>query len=84
MANKDKVETPKVSTQSITVTKPVKANVKKETEPTYTISEFASAPETVEASADIVVAALSLDGKENYTVTEAKEIVKKFKEKEVK
>lgn len=75
MANKDKVETPKVTAQT---------NVKKVNEPTYTVSEFASAPKTLEASADIVVAALTVDGKENYTVTEAKELVKKFKEKEVK
>lgn len=84
MANKDKVENPKVTAQTESATKSVKTDVKKEKEPTYTVSEFASAPKTLEASADIVVAALTVDGKENYTVTEAKELVKKFKEKEVK
>lgn len=52
-------------------------------EPTYTIGEFASAPESVGASADIVKAALSVNGMKSYTVKEAKEIVEKFKKKEV-
>ena len=84
MANnsKSKVEVQKETTQEETVTKTVKAAVKEE--PTYTVSEFASAPETVEANADIIVAALTIDGKESYTVTEAKEIINKFKSKEVK
>ena len=53
-------------------------------EPKYTIEEFASAPESFGANADIVKASLLLGGKESYTVSEAKEIIKKFKEKEVK
>lgn len=83
MANnsKSKVEE-KETTKEETVTKTVKAAVKEE--PTYTVSEFASAPETVGANADIIVAALTIDGKESYTVTEAKEIINKFKSKEVK
>jgi hypothetical protein len=53
-------------------------------EPTYTIEEFASAPESVGANADIVEAALASSGKDKFTVNEAKEIVNKFKKKEVK
>lgn len=53
-------------------------------EPTYTVGEFAAAPQSVGAnSPDIVVAALSLDGKDSYTVSVATEIVKNFKKKEV-
>ena len=53
--------------------------------PTYTVAEFASAPESVGAtSKDLVNAAFSYAGKKEATVEEAKEIVKKFKNKEVK
>ena len=55
------------------------------TEPTYTVEEFTTTPNVLGcASSDIVRAALSLDGKGLYTVTEAKNIVNKFKNKEVK
>lgn len=77
--NTAKAESQKANAQAKPVQSPVKA-----TEPTYTVEEFASAPESVGASADIVTAALLVDGKKYYTVSEAKEIVKKFKEKEVK
>lgn len=60
----------------------MKTSVKNE--PTYTIEEFASAPESVGANADIVVAALASSGKDKFTVNEAKEIINKFKKKEVK
>ena len=63
-------------------TQPVQAQSKKE--PTYTVEEFVSAPETVGANVDIVKAALLSGGKESYTISEANEIVKKFKSKEVK
>jgi hypothetical protein len=54
-------------------------------EPTYTVEEFAAAPQSVGTeSPDIVIAALSVEGKTSYTVSEAEEIVKKFKKKEVK
>jgi predicted hydrolase (HD superfamily) len=77
--NTAKAESQKANAQAKPVQSPVKA-----AEPTYTVEEFASAPESVGASADIVTAALLVDGKKSYTVSEAKEIVKKFKEKEVK
>ena len=52
---------------------------------TYTVDELAKAPEAVGAkSPDIVRAALKRAGLESATVEEAKEIVKKFKNKEVK
>ena len=63
-------------------TKPVQTPAKKG--PTYTVEEFAAAPESLGANADIVTAALLSAGKESYTVSEAKDIVKKFKDKEVK
>lgn len=54
-------------------------------EPTYTVEEFAAAPKSVGTeSPDIVIAALSVGGKSSYTVSEAVEIVKNFKKKEVK
>lgn len=67
-----------------------KANVQPKTvqspakESTYTVEEFAAAPGSLGASADIVNAALVSAGKDSYTVSEAKDIVKKFKDKEVK
>lgn len=72
---------------------PVKAQeeVKKATvsEPTYTVEEFMAAPKIFgTTSPDIVKAALLQAGKDSigkcYTVSEAEEIVKKFKNKEVK
>lgn len=62
-------------------TKPVQTPAK---EATYTVEEFAAAPESLGANADIVNAALLSAGKKSYTVSEAKDIVKKFKDKEVK
>lgn len=57
---------------------------KKATQPKYTIDEFAKAPQALgETSKDIVKAALLRDGKESYTVEEAKKIVKEFKNKGV-
>lgn len=78
--NTAKAESQKANAQA--QAKPVQSPVKA-AEPTYTVEEFASAPESVGASADIVTAALLVDGKKSYTVSEAKEIIKKFKEKEV-
>lgn len=53
--------------------------------PTYTVDEFANAPASVGAkSPDIVRAALATAGKKSATIEEAKKIVEKFKNKEVK
>lgn len=80
MANDvSKPESPKGNTQA--KSKPIQSPVK--TESTYTVAEFISAPETTGANADIVKAALLADGKASYTVSEAKNIVNKFKSKEV-
>ena len=77
---KTEIQTPK---QAETPT-PTPTPKKKVVEPTYTVDEFASAPnELGNYSADIVRAALSKDGKESYTIEDAKAIVKKFSEKEV-
>lgn len=67
-------------------TKPVQVNVSRSAnEPTYTIAEFALAPESIKAkNADIVNAALSIRGKDSFTISEATEILKKFSNKEVK
>lgn len=75
---KTEIQTPKQ------VEVPTPTPKKKVVEPTYTVDEFASAPnELGNYSADIVRAALSKDGKESYTIEDAKAIVKKFSEKEV-
>lgn len=53
----------------------------------YTVDEFAAAAGSVFGkgmSPDIVTTALAIDGKGSYTEAEAKEIVKKFADKEVK
>lgn len=76
---KTEIQTPKQAAEA-----PTPAPKKKVVEPTYTVDEFASAPnELGNYSADIVRAALSKDGKESYTIEDAKAIVKKFSEKEV-
>ena len=59
--------------------------VKKAVEPTYTVAEFAQAPESLGVtSPDIIRAAFTSAGKTEATVEDAKELVKKFKNKEVK
>ena len=57
----------------------------KQGESTYTIDEFAKAPDAVGSnSPHLVRAALMMAGKERYTQAEAKQIVKTFSEKEVR
>lgn len=52
---------------------------------TYTVDEFAAAPNSVGVqSADIVRAAFKMAGKEVATLEEAKKIVSVFRKKEVK
>lgn len=66
-------------------TKETKTAVKKAVEPTYTVAEFAQAPESLGAnSPDIIRAAFASAGLTDATVEDAKELVKKFKNKEVK
>lgn len=80
MANNNNATTNKAPTSPKQNVEPKAAK----NEPTYTVGEFAVAPQSVGAkSPDIVVAALSLGGKDSYTVNEATEIVKNFKKKEV-
>ena len=53
--------------------------------PTYSVDELAAAPKALGVkSPDIVRAAMKQAGKDNATVEEATEIVKKFKNKGVK
>ena len=53
--------------------------------PTYTVQEFASAPQTLGVgNSDMIIAAFKVAGKESATVEEAKTIVEKFKKKEVR
>lgn len=62
-------------------TKPVK---KTPVIPTYTVEEFASAPESLGVdSPDIIVAAFAFAGKDKATIEEAKKLVTTFKNKEV-
>lgn len=71
--------------QTTTQQETTQKEIKKVVVPTYTVEEFAKAPnELGNYNADIVRAALKIDGKESYTIDEAKSIVKKFAEKEVK
>lgn len=54
-------------------------------EATYTVNEFAAVAASVfDSKPDIVKAALRLAGKERATKSEAIDIVKKFREREVK
>lgn len=64
----------------------VKAEVKaaQPTESTYTAAELAKAHKTLGASYEIVVVALKQAGITRATVSEAKEIVERFKTREVK
>ena len=58
---------------------------KKAYEATYTISELANAAKSEFNTTSIVVtAALTKAGKETYTMREAKQLVERFKNKEVK
>lgn len=66
-------------------TKEAPKPVAKQTEATYTVDEFASAPQSVGANTqDIIRAAFRVAGKESATIEEAKKIVKDFKERKVK
>lgn len=53
-------------------------------ESTYSAAELARAHKTLGASYEIVAVALKQAGKERATFTEAKEIVNRFKTREVK
>ena len=53
-------------------------------ESVYTVSELAGNASVFGTMQECVVAALKTDGKAEYTVSEAKEIVSKFLQKEVK
>lgn len=53
--------------------------------PTYTVDEYANAPQSLGVSSpDIIRAAFKVAGKKEATTEEAKAIVNKFKNKEVK
>ncbi len=57
---------------------------KKAVSPSYSVDEYASAPESLGTTSDIIRAAFKTVGKDIATVEEAKEIINKFKLKEVK
>lgn len=50
----------------------------------YSLEEYASNPESLDASADMVRAAFTFTGKTEAELKEAKKLVKDFKNKEVK
>ena len=50
----------------------------------YGLEEYASNPESLDASADMVRAAFTFTGKTEAELKEAKKLVKDFKNKEVK
>lgn len=74
------------ATQAPAETKAEKKPEKKApAESVYTVSELAGNARSVFGTMqECVVAALKTDGKAEYTVSEAKEIVRKFLQKEVK
>lgn len=47
-------------------------------ESTYTPEELAKAAELLDSNYDIVATALRIDGKDRYTLSDAKKIVQKF------
>lgn len=72
-----------------TVTEPAKtdvpkAEVKAPAESVYTAAELADNYKVFRTSRDIVVVALRMAGKKTATFAEAKNIIEKFKNKEVK
>lgn len=75
---KPKQEIP-VQKQEIPVKKPQKAF-----EATYTVDELLTASGAFGASRVIVLAALTKGGKESYTMEEAKQLVERMKNKEVR
>ena len=76
-------ETKDVSVPQETPT-PKKAKTSPEV-PTYTVKEFASAPNVLGVeNSDLIIAAFKVAGKESATLEEAKDIVEKFKKKEVR
>ena len=56
----------------------------KKEECTYPIEELIKAHKSLDAPYEIAAVALRLSGKETATVTEAKNIIEKFKKQEVK
>lgn len=66
-------------------TKQSEAKAAKACVPMYTVNEFCKAPQTLDVSnPDIIRAAFKTAGVKSATVDDAKAIVKKFKNKEVK
>lgn len=83
------VEPKVIDSGSIATEKPKKSKVKPEdkqkpVETAYTVEELASAAKTFDSDYALVKTALKLAGKDRATVTEAKDIIEKFKNKEVK
>lgn len=44
----------------------------------YTVKELAQAPDVLDSTADLIATALTIDGKKEYTLADAKKIVKAF------
>ena len=66
-------------------TKQKEAKAAKSCEPTYTVNEFCKKPHVLEVkSTDLIKAAFKTAGVKSATIDDAKELVKKFKNKEVK
>lgn len=83
------VEPKVIDSGSKTAEKPKKTKEKTTTEPktpesVYTAEQLAGAHKTFDTSYEIVKTALKLAGKDKATITEAKNIIENFKNKEVK
>lgn len=77
------MENTKAKVQEAAVEKPAKAKAPV-VESVYTAAELAESHKAFNTSREIVVVALRLAGKQQATLAEAKSIIEKFKNKEVK
>ena len=73
-----------VETTPVKAEKPAPTRVKPVEESVYTAEDLANNHKAFKTSREIVVVALRLAGKKTATLTEAKNIIEKFKNKEVK
>lgn len=76
--------TPSTKPKAVPETAPVKAKAAPVAESVYSAAELAENHKVFNTSREIVEVALRIAGKNTATMTEAKAIIEKFKNKEVK
>lgn len=88
MENENNTATDKPATGTLFSSKPVsttcESSAASKEMSKYSIEDFATAFKTMDATPDIIRAALRMEGKEAYTKEEAQTIIKKYKNQEVK